>query len=198
MTVLHHRADGAGGAHPLILGPSLGTTLSSWEPQTSALARGRQVIRYDLPGHGGSPAELLPVEATVGDIAGLVLALADHLGIARFAYAGTSLGGPSARGSPSTIPTASPRSCSSPRRLTSASLTAGTNARASSEPRASLPSRIPSPTGGSPRPSWPIPPPRRWSPACGPPTPRPTPRAAKHWLRSTSVPSCPGSPHPRW
>ncbi|MEV8615392.1 3-oxoadipate enol-lactonase [Amycolatopsis sp. NPDC051373] len=93
MTVLHHRADGAGGAHPLILGPSLGTTLSSWEPQTSALARGRQVIRYDLPGHGGSPAELLPVEATVGDIAGLVLALADHLGIARFAYAGTSLGG---------------------------------------------------------------------------------------------------------
>ncbi|WP_370542128.1 3-oxoadipate enol-lactonase [Amycolatopsis sp. FDAARGOS 1241] len=93
MTVLHHRADGAGTAPPLILGPSLGTSLSVWEPQAAALARGRQVIRYDLPGHGGSPAGLLPAAATVGDVAGLVLALADRLGIDRFAYAGISFGG---------------------------------------------------------------------------------------------------------
>ncbi|WP_353074139.1 alpha/beta fold hydrolase [Amycolatopsis carbonis] len=46
-----------------------------------------------MPGHGGSPAELLRVDATLGDIAGLVLALADHLGIERFAYAGISMGG---------------------------------------------------------------------------------------------------------
>lgn len=93
MTVLHHRADGAGTAPPLILGPGLGTTLSVWEPQAAALARGRQVIRYDLPGHGGSPAGLLPAVATVGDVAGLVLALVDRLGIDRFAYAGISFGG---------------------------------------------------------------------------------------------------------
>ncbi|MFC4949212.1 alpha/beta fold hydrolase [Pseudonocardia sp. GCM10023141] len=52
-----------------------------------------RVIRYDLPGHGRSPAELLGDGAGVGDIADLVLRLADHLGIDTFAYAGISLGG---------------------------------------------------------------------------------------------------------
>ncbi|MEV8613028.1 3-oxoadipate enol-lactonase [Amycolatopsis sp. NPDC051373] len=93
MTVLHYRAAGAGSAPPLILGPSLGTSLAVWEPQAAALARGRQVIRYDLPGHGGSLARLLPAVPTVGDVAGLVLALADRLGIDRFAYSGISFGG---------------------------------------------------------------------------------------------------------
>ncbi|MFI9583557.1 3-oxoadipate enol-lactonase [Streptomyces sp. NPDC052236] len=87
----HHREDGAGSAPPLILGPSLGTSLAVWEPQVPGLAQSHRVIRWDLPGHGGSPAGL-PV-SSVGDLGRLVLALADALGVDRFAYAGISLGG---------------------------------------------------------------------------------------------------------
>ncbi|WP_435604329.1 bifunctional 3-oxoadipate enol-lactonase/4-carboxymuconolactone decarboxylase PcaDC [Streptomyces sp. bgisy130] len=95
--LLHHREDGPDSAPPLILGPSLGTSLAVWEPQVPSLAQSHRVIRWDLPGHGGSPAGLLTDTeggaATVGGIARLVLQLADALGIDRFAYAGISLGG---------------------------------------------------------------------------------------------------------
>ncbi|WP_016905837.1 3-oxoadipate enol-lactonase [Streptomyces xiaopingdaonensis] len=90
---LHHRTDGPAGAPPLLLGPSLGTSLALWDPQVPALARHHRVVRYDLPGHGGSPAGLLGAGAGVADLAALVLELADGLGIDRFAYAGVSLGG---------------------------------------------------------------------------------------------------------
>ncbi|MFF1868745.1 3-oxoadipate enol-lactonase [Streptomyces sp. CB03911] len=93
MTLLHHRTDGPDGAPALLLGPSLGTSLAVWDPQVPQLARHHRVVRFDLPGHGGSPAGLLPAGADAGDLARLVLDLADHLGIDRFAYAGISLGG---------------------------------------------------------------------------------------------------------
>jgi len=93
----HHTADGPEGAPPLLLGPSLGTTLAVWEPQLPSLARHHRVIRWDLPGHGGTPAEVLgagPAPTTgIPGLARLVLGLADALGIDRFAYAGISLGG---------------------------------------------------------------------------------------------------------
>ncbi|GGP77245.1 3-oxoadipate enol-lactonase [Streptomyces calvus] len=57
------------------------------------LSSAHRVVRWDLPGHGGSPAGLIGAGATVGDLAALVLALADALGVERFAYAGVSLGG---------------------------------------------------------------------------------------------------------
>ncbi|MEO3814866.1 3-oxoadipate enol-lactonase [Sphaerisporangium sp. B11E5] len=95
--VLYHRVDGPRSAPPLILGPSLGTTMDVWAPQAAALARSHRVVRWDLPGHGGSPPELLPDVAagatTVADLGRLVLGLADALGIERFSYAGVSLGG---------------------------------------------------------------------------------------------------------
>jgi 3-oxoadipate enol-lactonase / 4-carboxymuconolactone decarboxylase len=91
--VLHHRTDGPDTAPPLILGPSVGTSLAVWDPQAPALARTHRVIRWDLPGHGASPAELIRPGATVGDLAALVLDLADSLGVGRFAYAGVSIGG---------------------------------------------------------------------------------------------------------
>ncbi|MBO1413530.1 3-oxoadipate enol-lactonase [Streptomyces sp. FH025] len=96
MTVrLHHRTDGPPDAPVLVLGPSLGTSLSVWDAQLPALARHHRVVRFDLPGHGGTPADVLPGHraATVADLADLVLALADHLGVRRFGYAGVSLGG---------------------------------------------------------------------------------------------------------
>ncbi|WP_067171569.1 bifunctional 3-oxoadipate enol-lactonase/4-carboxymuconolactone decarboxylase PcaDC [Microtetraspora niveoalba] len=88
----HHRVDGPRDAPALVLGPSLGTSLTVWDPQVPALARDHRVLRWDLPGHGGSPA-LLSEGATVADLAGLVLDLADDLGVDRFHYAGISLGG---------------------------------------------------------------------------------------------------------
>ncbi|MGN9817824.1 bifunctional 3-oxoadipate enol-lactonase/4-carboxymuconolactone decarboxylase PcaDC [Streptomyces sp. SD11] len=92
-TLLHHRAEGALSAPPLLLGPSLGTSLALWDKVAPELSVTHRVVRWDLPGHGGSPASLIGPGATVGDLAALVLALADSLGIDRFSYAGVSLGG---------------------------------------------------------------------------------------------------------
>jgi 3-oxoadipate enol-lactonase/4-carboxymuconolactone decarboxylase len=107
--VLHHEIDGvlnagqapsgaaAGAAAPppLLLGSSIGTSGAMWAAAAPALARdGRAVVRWDLPGHGASSADLLPEgAAAVADFAALVLELADSLGIARFDYAGDSFSG---------------------------------------------------------------------------------------------------------
>ncbi|MFD5751572.1 alpha/beta fold hydrolase [Streptomyces sp. NPDC127033] len=95
--LLHHRVAGPVDAPPLILGPSLGTSGAVWEPQMSFLVRGFRVLRFDLPGHGGSTSDVLPApepgRTTIRDLASLVLALADQHGWDRFHYAGISLGG---------------------------------------------------------------------------------------------------------
>ncbi|MFF4820353.1 4-carboxymuconolactone decarboxylase [Kitasatospora sp. NPDC001309] len=95
--LLHHHLDGPTDAPPLILGPSLGTSLAVWAPQLNALARTHRVLRFDLPGHGSTPTTVLPNPApgatTVADLAQLVLDLADHHGWPAFHYAGISLGG---------------------------------------------------------------------------------------------------------
>ncbi|MFF7750932.1 3-oxoadipate enol-lactonase [Streptomyces sp. NPDC007971] len=95
MTVhlLNHLAQGPASAPPLLLGPSLGTSYALWDAVAPELSVTHRVVRWDLPGHGGSPADLIGPGATVGDLAALVLELADALGIERFAYAGVSLGG---------------------------------------------------------------------------------------------------------
>ncbi|MCX5395511.1 3-oxoadipate enol-lactonase [Streptomyces sp. NBC_00102] len=95
-TLLNHTVEGAASAPPLILGPSLGTSHALWDKVAPELSTAYRVVRWDLPGHGGDPdttAGLIGRGATVGELAGLVLALADTLGIERFAYAGVSLGG---------------------------------------------------------------------------------------------------------
>ncbi|MGW4033476.1 3-oxoadipate enol-lactonase [Streptomyces sp. NPDC004838] len=88
---LHHRAEGPLDGPPLYLGPSLGTSLAVWEPQAAALARRHRVVRWDLPGHGGSAGR--PHPTTLDGLGELVLELADSLGHDTFAYAGISLGG---------------------------------------------------------------------------------------------------------
>ncbi|KAB8193009.1 4-carboxymuconolactone decarboxylase [Nonomuraea phyllanthi] len=84
---LHHRVDGPSGAPLLVLGPSLGTTMEIWRPQLPALTDSWRVLRYDLPGHGGSPPAK---DFTVGDLAQAVLDLVED---ERFAAGGISLGG---------------------------------------------------------------------------------------------------------
>ncbi|MFE7433698.1 3-oxoadipate enol-lactonase [Streptomyces tendae] len=91
--MLNHLSEGSESAPPLLLGPSLGTSYALWDAVAPELSVAHRVIRWDLPGHGGSPADLIGPGATVGDLADLVLALADSLGVQRFAYAGVSLGG---------------------------------------------------------------------------------------------------------
>ncbi|MDA0636712.1 4-carboxymuconolactone decarboxylase [Nonomuraea sp. MCN248] len=84
---LHHRVDGPACGPLLVLGPSLGTTLDVWQPQLPALTERWRVLRYDLPGHGGSPAA---GGFTLDDLAQAVLGLVDE---AHFAVGGISVGG---------------------------------------------------------------------------------------------------------
>jgi 3-oxoadipate enol-lactonase len=88
---LHHRVDGPPDALVVVLGASLGATLELWEPQAVALADRFRVLRFDHPGHGGSP--VLPGPYTIDALAGEVLALLDGVGAHSAAYCGTSLGG---------------------------------------------------------------------------------------------------------
>ncbi|MEW1656033.1 3-oxoadipate enol-lactonase [Streptomyces sp. NPDC093707] len=92
---LHHTTAGPPGAPTLLLGPSVGTSLSLWEPQLPALSRRFHVVRWDLPGHGGTPTGVLatPGTTTVPELAALVLRLANALRLHTFAHAGVSLGG---------------------------------------------------------------------------------------------------------
>lgn len=92
MTVaLHHESRGPAGAPAVLFGASLGTTSHMWDPQVDALSGRWRTIAFDTRGHGGSPLGDGP--ATVPDLAGDVLALADSLGIDAFGYCGLSLGG---------------------------------------------------------------------------------------------------------
>ncbi|MER5443017.1 4-carboxymuconolactone decarboxylase [Streptomyces sp. NPDC002790] len=90
MNTLQHRFDGPEDAPTLILGPSLGTTWHMWDRQVPELAQHWRVFRFDLPGHGGSPAH---PAGSVEALAERLLATLDELGIQRFGYAGCSLGG---------------------------------------------------------------------------------------------------------
>ncbi|MDQ1013439.1 3-oxoadipate enol-lactonase [Streptomyces sp. V4I23] len=92
-TLLHHRAEGPATAPPLLLAPSLGTSTALWDGVAPGLSTIHRVVRWDLPGHGGSAASLIGPGASVADLAARILDLADSLGIDRFRYAGVSLGG---------------------------------------------------------------------------------------------------------
>ncbi|MEV4173664.1 4-carboxymuconolactone decarboxylase [Nonomuraea sp. NPDC049709] len=88
--MLHYRLDGPEQGQPLVLAPSLGTSTRLWEPQLPALARTFRVLRFDLPGHGGSKT----LQAgTMEDLAKLVLDVAAAEGMESFHYAGVSIGG---------------------------------------------------------------------------------------------------------
>jgi 3-oxoadipate enol-lactonase len=76
----------------LIVGPSLGTSTLLWSQAGELLADDVDVVAWDLPGHGVSPAA---AEAfTVAELADAVVELVDSIAPgARFHYAGVSLGG---------------------------------------------------------------------------------------------------------
>ena len=86
---MNYRLDGDGDRVVLLSG-SLGSTLEMWAPQLPALSPRFRVLRYDHPGHGGSPPL---AETTVSSMAREVVELLDELGIASVSYCGLSLGG---------------------------------------------------------------------------------------------------------
>jgi 3-oxoadipate enol-lactonase len=88
---LAHREDGNPDGPTVFLSPSLGTTWAMWDELTDVLADRFRVVRYDTRGHGRSPVPEGPY--AVADLAADVLALADTLGVERFAFVGLSLGG---------------------------------------------------------------------------------------------------------
>ena len=90
-SVLHYRTDGDRAQPCLVLSNSLGTDLSMWQAQAAALAGDFFVVRYDTRGHGRSSAGAAPfgIERLGLD----VVALLDHLDIARAAFCGISMGG---------------------------------------------------------------------------------------------------------
>lgn len=82
---------GASSSELLVLGPSLGTTTALWDAVVPLLRGRYRILRFDLPGHGFSPAAREPF--TVDELADAVLALVDSVGGGSFHYAGISLGG---------------------------------------------------------------------------------------------------------
>jgi 3-oxoadipate enol-lactonase len=89
--LLNHRVTGPEDAPTLLLGASLGTNLSMWEPQVRALSHSHRVVTFDHRGHGQSPVPSSPY--AIADIGGDAVALMDHLDIARASYVGLSIGG---------------------------------------------------------------------------------------------------------
>ena len=82
---------GPPGAPVLVLGNSLGTSAAVWDRQVGELGESFRLLRYELPGHGGSAAAAGPY--TIAGLGAGVLALLDSLGVGRVGYCGISLGG---------------------------------------------------------------------------------------------------------
>ena len=88
---LESSLDGPPGAPVLVLGNSIGTTRAVWDPQAAALQEHFRLLRFDYPGHGGSPAP--PGPYSIADLAAGVLGLLGAHRVGRAAYCGISLGG---------------------------------------------------------------------------------------------------------
>jgi 3-oxoadipate enol-lactonase len=92
-TKLDLTASLEGSGPVLVLGNSLGTSRSVWDPQLPALAQRFRLLRYELPGHGGGPHHPKPGPYTIAELGLAVLALLDKHGLDRVRYAGISIGG---------------------------------------------------------------------------------------------------------
>ena len=86
-----YRVEGSDASDALVLVNSLGTDLRMWDAQIDVLARHFRVIRYDCRGHGDSEAPTGP--ATIDRLGADLVALLDHLHVARAHICGLSLGG---------------------------------------------------------------------------------------------------------
>ncbi len=87
----YYRIDGNDDRPALILLHSLGCDHTQWDTQAADLQSRFRLLRYDLRGHGATDAPA--GDYTIETLARDALALADSLGVERFALCGLSLGG---------------------------------------------------------------------------------------------------------
>jgi poly(3-hydroxyalkanoate) depolymerase len=83
--------DGAPGWPPLLLCNGIGASLELFQPFVDALDPRRPVIRFDVPGIGGSPAPVVPYHLTT--LPSLLAGLLDQLGYEQADVLGISWGG---------------------------------------------------------------------------------------------------------
>jgi 3-oxoadipate enol-lactonase len=88
---LHYQLEGRADAPCLVLSNSLGTDLGMWQPQMPALLEHFRVLRHDMRGHGQSG--VTPGPYSIAQLGGDVIALLDHLKIAKAHFCGLSMGG---------------------------------------------------------------------------------------------------------
>lgn len=86
---VHDRGEGE--ETPLVLIHGFGGDLKNWMLNHAALAQGRRVIAFDLPGHGGSSKDVGP--GTLAFFAEVTAQLLAHLGLEQVHVLGHSLGG---------------------------------------------------------------------------------------------------------
>ncbi|MGZ8513954.1 MAG: 3-oxoadipate enol-lactonase [Candidatus Limnocylindrales bacterium] len=82
--------DGPGNGPVLLLANPLGSTLAIWDRIVGALSRDHRVVRFDLRGHGGTPASPGPYE--VADLGRDLLGVIDSVGARGAAICGISIG----------------------------------------------------------------------------------------------------------
>ena len=89
--VLHYRVQGRAAAPVLALVNSLGTDARIWDGVIARLGERYCIVSYDKRGHGLSDAP--EGDYTIAEHTADLVGLLDHLGIARAAVAGVSVGG---------------------------------------------------------------------------------------------------------
>ena len=87
----YYRVEGPDDRPVLMFSHSLGCDHTQWDAQAAALQPHFRILRYDTRGHGASDAP--SGDYTIELLARDALAVADALGIGRFAFCGLSLGG---------------------------------------------------------------------------------------------------------
>lgn len=88
---IYWRGDGDTQLPALVLGNSLGTDLTLWDPMLEALMQHFYVVRFDMRGHGASDAP--PGPYTINQLADDAQAVIAAARLTQFHYWGISLGG---------------------------------------------------------------------------------------------------------